>query len=153
MDEELRILVKTFRGIEILTSDWSKAMGATDQIRGASAAWSWSDELVTHDRHSRAVAVFETEDVPDATIEILERQLDRSDPRNPNPAAVGSAKEYILKGATRDRIGKSFTSLAAAKLKAKALHDRMVEEIMKLRHEQELDEIVQQAKADSRTRF
>lgn len=82
----------------------------------------------------RVVARYENKDVPDATIEIVEeKSITRRDPRNPNPAA-GDIKVLILKRNGK-RIGNTFGSVGAAKMKAKVLHDTLVAAVLKQRAE------------------
>jgi hypothetical protein len=91
------------------------------------------------------VATFEDERVPDATVKIYEKGFDKHDPRHPNPAAGHrSTKAYTLKCGDR-QIGAPFGNLQAAKMKAKTLHERMVEEVLALRREQELEKLASQA--------
>jgi hypothetical protein len=78
------------------------------------------------------VATFETAKVPNATIKVFEVDMDPKDPRNPNPQHRRGAKEFIIKCGDR-RIGGTYKTLAAAKMKAKAVHEEMVAGIYALR--------------------
>lgn len=92
-----------------------------------------------------SVARFENDQAPDATVKIYEEGFGKNDPRNPNPAAGSrGSTHYIIKCGER-RIGNTYGTLPVAKMKAKIVHEEMVEAVMKLRQEQELEELTRNA--------
>lgn len=86
------------------------------------------------------VARFEHKAYPLATVTVHEQVLNRHDPRNPNPAALGSAKEFVVRCGER-RISSPFKALTPAKAKAQAMHEQMIAELEKKRADRQLEEL------------
>lgn len=108
-----------------------------NQIRGTSAAWiladEWNQVFTNPDAVAVPEAVFEDKAFPEATIKVFTDEIDRLDPRNPNPAA-GPIKRWIVMCGERvigDQRG--YRTLQVAKMKAKTVHEQMVKALLQER--------------------
>lgn len=134
-------------GKEALTvwiDEWAKIdEGVIYRSAGRGGLTGWLDDWKNIEafKIDRALEIFEDERVPDVTVKIYEHGFDKHDPRHPNPAAGHrSTKSYVVKCGDK-QIGLPFGNLQAAKMKARTVHERMVEAVLALRREQELEKL------------
>lgn len=84
---------------------------------------------------------FENPLYPTATITIRGVGLDKNDPRHPNPAAgTRSTTSYTIH-CDNERIGGKWSNLCAAKLRARAEHERRVAELREDEMNAQLEEL------------